>query len=175
MIAPLVGYSYSKQNLRITNGRQVISTRAPAPGVGPLSGRLNSTYFARWTGPWVGCDLLYRVGERDSNDWLMQFGLSAELHYADYYAEGNWNLRSNFEHPKSFEHDAEGYGIRISGEWMLPLSTRWNLTMTANYQYWDTGTGTDRKFLSNGSTVATLLNGVTWSSSSFIVGASYLF
>jgi hypothetical protein len=175
LVAPLLGFSYSKQNLRIKNGSQVVSARSPAPAVGPLSSQLNSTYFARWIGPWIGCDLLYRVGKRDSEKLSMQFGLSAELHYADYYGEGNWNLRSDLSHPKSFEHDAEGYGICIAGEWMLPVTRRWNVSMAANYQYWDTGTGTDRKFLTDGSTAVTLMNGVTWTSSSFMIGANYQF
>ena len=175
MVAPLVGYSFSKQNLRIKHGNQVISTRSPAPAVGPLSGQLNSTYFARWMGPWIGCDMLYRVGVKHPDAHPMQFGLSAELHYADYYGEGNWNLRSDLNHPKSFEHDAEGYGICISGEWLFALTPHWNLNLTADYQYWDTGTGTDRKFLDGGGTAATLLNGVTWTSSSFMVGANYNF
>lgn len=175
LVAPMLGFSFSKQNLRIKNGSQVVSTRSPAPAVGPLSSQLNSTYFARWMGPWIGCDLLYRVGKRASDYMAMQFGLSAELHYADYYGEGNWNLRSDFNHPRSFEHDAEGYGICISGEWVFVVTPQWNLNMTANYQYWDTGTGTDRKFLTDGSTAVTLLNGVTWSSSSLMIGASYQF
>jgi hypothetical protein len=175
MLAPLLGYSFSKQNMRIKHGNQVISTRSPAPAVGPLSSQLNSTYFARWMGPWIGCDLLCRVGTQNPDDHSMQFGLTAEVHYADYYGEGNWNLRSDLNHPRSFEHDAEGYGINISGEWLFSLTTHWNLNITANYQYWDTGTGTDRKFLDSGDTAVTLLNGVTWTSSSFMIGADYNF
>jgi hypothetical protein len=175
LLAPVIGFSFSKQNLRIQNGNQVVSTRSPAPAVGPLSSQLDSTYFARWMGPWIGCDLQYRKAKRHPDALAMQFGLSAELHYADYYGEGNWNLRSDLNHPRSFEHDAEGYGICISGEWLISLTPRWNLNMAAAYQYWDTGTGTDRKFLTDGSTAVTLMNGVTWSSSSFMVGASYHF
>jgi hypothetical protein len=175
LVAPMVGFSYNKQNLRIKNGAQVVSTRAPAPDIGLLSSQLNSTYFARWMGPWIGCDLLYRKEKRNPNDLSMQFGLSAELHYADYYGEGNWNLRSDLNHPKSFEHDAEGYGICISGEWMLTLTPHWDLNLAAAYQYWDTGTGTDRKFLDGGGTAVTMMNGVTWTSSNFMVGASYHF
>jgi hypothetical protein len=175
LVAPLVGYTISKQNLRIKNGSQVVSAGSPAPPVGPLSSQLNSTYSARWMGPWVGCDVLYRKVRRHPSDLAMQFGLSTELHYADYYGEGNWNLRSDLSHPKSFEHDAEGFGICITGKWLIALTAHWNLNLAAGYQYWDTGTGTDRKFLVDGGTAVTLLNGVTWSSSSFMVGASYLF
>ena len=174
MVAPLLGYSISKQNLRIRNGNQVVSAGSPAPPIGPLSSQLNSTYFARWMGPWIGCDLLYRKERRHPRDLAMQFGLSAELHYADYDGEGNWNLRTDLGDP-SFEHDADGYGICISGEWLLALTPHWNLNLAAGYQYWDTGTGTDTKFLADGGTAVTLLNGVTWSSSSFMIGASYHF
>jgi hypothetical protein len=175
LVAPLLGYSYHKQNLRITNGTQVVSARPPAPDIGPLTSELNSTYFARWMGPWIGCDLRYLTENRGPNSLTMEFGLSLELHYADYYGEGNWNLRSSWNHPKNFEHEAEGYGIGISGEWLLTLTSHWDLNLTANYQYWDTGTGTDRKFLADGGTAATLLNDVTWTSSSFMIGASYHF
>jgi hypothetical protein len=175
MVAPLLGFSYHRQNLRITQGIQVVSARPPAPQVGPLSSQLNSTYFARWSGPWIGCDLRYLTAKRGRKYLTMEFGLSMELHYADYYGEGNWNLRSDLSHPKSFEHDAEGYGICIAGEWQLFLTPRWDLNFTANYQYWDTGTGTDRKFLTNGDTAVTQLNSVTWTSSSFMVGVNYHF
>jgi hypothetical protein len=175
LVAPLLGFSYHKQDLRITDGTQVVSTRPPAPNIGPLSRQLDSTYFARWTGPWIGADLRYLTGKRGPNHLSMEFGFSWELHYADYYGEGNWNLRDDLNHPKSFEHDAEGYGICISGEWLITLAPHWDLNLAANYQYWDTGTGTDRKFLSDGNTAVTVLNGVTWSNSSFMVGASYHF
>ena len=175
MVAPLVGYSFSKQNLRIKHGNQVISARSPAPAVGPLSGQLNSTYFARWMGPWIGCDMLYRVGVKHPDAHPMQFGLSAELHYADYYGEGNWNLRSDLAHPKSFEHEADGYGICISGEWLITLAAHWDLAFNANYQHWSTSSGTDRKFLASGGSSVTRLNEVNWTNSSFMVGANFHF
>jgi hypothetical protein len=175
LVAPLLGFSYHKQNLRITNGAQVVSERSPAPAIGPLSSELNSTYFARWMGPWIGLDLRYLTAKRGPAYLTMAFGLSVELHYADYYGEGNWNLRSDLGHPKSFEHEADGYGISISGEWLVTLADHWDLAFTANYQHWSTDGGTDRKFLVSGGVSVTRLNDVNWTSSSFMVGANFHF
>ncbi len=175
LVAPLMGLSYHKQNMRITNGNQVLSERSPAPAIGSLSSQLNSTYFARWVGPWIGVDLRYLTEKRGPDYLTMAFGLSVELHYADYYGEGNWNLRSDLGHPKSFEHDADGYGICISGEWLITLAEHWDLAFNANYQHWTTGSGTDRKFLVSGESSVTRLNEVNWTSSSFMVGANYHF
>ena len=175
LLAPVLGLSYHKQNLRITNGFQVLSERSPAPPIGPLSSQLNSTYFARWMGPWIGCDLRYLTDKRGPDYLSMAFGLSVELHYADYYGEGNWNLRSDLSHPKSFEHEAEGYGICISGEWLIAMTGNWDLIFTADFQHWSTGSGTDRKFLATGGTAVTRLNGVNWTSSNIMVGANYHF
>jgi len=175
LVAPMIGVSYHKQNLRISNGVQVVSERAPAPDVGPLSRQLNSTYFARWMGPWIGCDLRYLTENRGPGYLTMAFGLSVEFHYADYYGEGNWNLRSDLGHPKSFEHEADGFGVCISGEWLITVTDHWDLAFSANYQHWSTDSGTDRKFLAAGGTAVTLLDDVSWTSSSFMVGANYQF
>ncbi len=179
-VTPLIGLSYHKQNLRIKNGTQVISGVNPFPGdnpppVGPLSSQLNSTYFARWWGPWIGVDLRYRPKMRPTVRNAIELRLSVELHWADYYGEGNWNLRSAFQHPKSFEHEADGFGISVTAQWLIKLADHWNLSLTANHQDWSTDSGTDRKFLAAGGTATTRLNEVNWQSTSFMVGAVYTF
>lgn len=100
-LIPLLGYSQHEQQLRITNGHQTI------PATGAFAG-LNSTYRTKWKGPWLGLELL---GEGANN--LSSF-LLVEYHIADYYAEANWNLRTDFQHPKSFEHWANGKGYVTS-------------------------------------------------------------
>lgn len=175
LVAPLIGFSYHKQNLRIENGYQAISTRSPAPTIGPLSSELNSTYFARWMGPWVGVDLRYLTEKRGPDYLSMAFGLSVEIHYADFHGEGNWNLRSDLDHPISFEHDADGMGVCISGEWLMTLADGWDLSFSASYQHWSTRSGTDRKYLAGGGSSDTRLNKVKWVSSSFMIGANYHF
>jgi hypothetical protein len=180
-LSPLLGLSYHKQNLRIKNGNQTLSGVNPfvigsnPPSVGPLSSRLNSTYLARWFGPWIGCDLSYKPKMRAPIHHGMEFRLSLEFHWADYDGEGNWNLRSDLQHPKSFEHDTNGFGIAVSSQCMISLAEHWDLTFTASQQDWSTDSGTDRKYLSGGGTSATKLNEVNWSSFSFMVGTTYQF
>ena len=179
-VTPLIGLSYHKQNFRIKNGTQVVSASNPfgtgdPPPEGPLSSQLNSTYFARWFGPWIGVDLRFKPKMRPRVRHAMEVLLSLELHRADYYGEGNWNLRSDFQHPKSFEHEADATGISITAQWMVQLVDRWDLTITASHQDWSTDAGTDRKFLSAGGTSTTRLNEVNWESTSLMVGVTYGF
>lgn len=49
------------------------------------------------------------------------FILSFKYHSVIYYAEANWNLGTDFEHPKSFEHDTNGTGVVISIEGIYAL------------------------------------------------------
>lgn len=179
-LSPLIGLSYHKQNLRIQNGYQTVSGTNPfggsnPPAVGPLSSNLDSSYFARWLGPWIGCDLQYRLKKLSPGTPDMKLRFSLELHWADYYAEGNWNLRGDLQHPKSFEHEANGFGVCLNGQWLIKLAENWDITFSATHQNWSTGSGTDRKFLSGGGTSTTELNEVNWDSTSFMVGALYRF
>lgn len=173
MVAPLMGGSLHKQNFQITDGRQVI-TWEDGPAIGPLSG-LNSTYRAKWMGPWVGCDLRYLIAQRSNSRPEISVGLSMELHWAAYEGEGNWNLRSDLEHPKSFEHNADGNGIVLGAELLIGLRSNLDLRLSAGYQHWDTRSGTDRKFRTDGTTSETRLNDVDWDSHSVMVGVTYHF
>jgi hypothetical protein len=180
MISPLLGLSYHQQNLRIQNGTQVVSESNPfdssdPPAVGPLSSQLNSSYLASWTGPWIGCDLRYHPKMQAPVNQTMEFRFSMELHWADYYGEGNWNLRGDLAHPKSFEHKANGFGISLTGQWLINIDKHWGITLTANHQDWSTASGTDRKFFVSGETAVIKLNGVDWTSTSLTVGTVYHF
>jgi hypothetical protein len=180
-LSPMLGFSCHKQNLHIQNGRQVLSEpnpfdeSNPPPAVGPLSSRLDSSYFTRWMGPWVGCDLRYKPKMLPPVYHAMELRFSIELHWADYYGQGNWNLRSDLQHPKSFEHEADGFGINITAQCLIHLADQWNITIAANHQDWSTGSGTDRKFLSSGGSSTTRLNEVTWNSTSYMMGVAYHF
>ncbi len=156
-IAPLVGYSLHEQNLTLTDGFQTI------PATGSFSD-LNSTYDTKWKGPWAGIDLSIEASRR-----LALFG-SFEYHWADYDAEGNWNLRSDFAHPKSFEHDASGKGIVVSAGGSYAIDKDWLINANVGYQEWSTDAGTGRTFFADGTTSGTRLNEVNWSSYSAMLG-----
>ena len=167
-LIPLIGYSYHELNLNITDGYQTIPATGSFPG-------LDSTYDTRWHGPWTGID--FKVNTRPRNSLIRRgtFFTTLEVHYADYYAEADWNLRTNLAHPKSFEHDAEAFGILFKIGGKLYFATQWALNISYDYAYWETGEGTDRTFAADGSTGVTQLNEVIWQSHVLSLGIVYQF
>lgn len=165
-IMPVAGYSARKQNLRITDGVQTISLTGTPP-LGPFSG-LDSTYQAFWHGPWLGADLAYNI------DRLTLFG-SFEYHFAFYYAQADWNLRSDFNHPKSFEHTADGSGVVASAGANYSFTDSWSMDAAFDYQKWQATDGIDRTFFNNGTSSDTRLNEVNWDSYAMLLGVKYSF
>ncbi|MBI2400388.1 MAG: TonB-dependent receptor [Deltaproteobacteria bacterium] len=164
-LIPMAGLSYHKQNLTITEGVQTIDTVSEQ--LGPFSG-LNSTYEAGWGGPWAGVDLAYQRGN------LKLFG-GFDFHVVYYRAEANWNLRTDFAHPVSFEHWATGTGIVFSAGGEYNLSQRWSLTASFKASDFRASDGTDRTYFSDGTAGDTPLNEVNWDSRSAFFGLNYRF
>ena len=145
----LVGYSYQEQNLNITDGFQTIPPQGSFPG-------LDSRYETEWNGPWVG----FEIGQTRKKWPSLTFRF--EYHWADYNAVADWNLRTDFQHPKSFAQDADGTGYIVSLDLRWKVGDRWDFLVNGNYQDWGTDSGNDRTFLANGSILDTQLNEVTW-------------
>ncbi len=170
-ITPLMGYSSSRQNLRMTNGYQTVSRPdlySKVSPLGPFYG-LDSTYETQWKGPWIGLELSLQASEK-----IALFG-SFEYHWADYYAKANWNLRDDLAHPISFEHDADGTGIVASAGGAYVFNERWSLKIYLDMQQWSTDPGLDRVFGADGGYVETLLNEVNWSSFAAGLELTYTF
>lgn len=161
-LIPLGGVSYHELKLNITDGVQTI------PSTGPFGG-LNSTYESFWLGPWVGVDVVYAAPPR----WRLF--ASAEAHWADYDARADWNLRTDFQHPKSFTQDAEATGLVTSCRLEYALNRTWALRASAGYSVWSTHPGHDVTYGSTGTNAETRLNEVTWESLSLLLGATARF
>lgn len=159
-VAPLAGYSYHEQNLRITDGFQTI------PATGPFAG-LNSKYETVWRGPWVGLDAAWSMTPK------LALSGSFEYHWADYVAEADWNLRTDFQHPKSFEHTADGQGTVVSLSLVYTWTDRWRFLLTGDLQDWETDAGVDQTFFTSGAAPVTRLNEVNWNAYAISVGAAY--
>ncbi len=167
-IVPMVGYSWHYQDLRMRNGNQVVwdSSNAAVLGVGgnmplgPFAG-LNSTYDAKWYGPWLGADIFLDLQAAGT------VFVRLEAHRVRYSAQANWNLRSDFAHPVSFEHRADGWGQVLELGWQ-DVSSRayWTWGVSIVVQSWRTDPGIDRIFFSDGSVGVARLNEVNWSSNS---------
>lgn len=174
-LAPLIGYSYHKQDLTLTEGNQTVSVPVNnppfvvvPPPLGPFAG-LDSSYDAEWYGPWVGLDLTVQPTPR--------FTLSAafEYHWGDYEAEANWNLRDDLAHPVSFAHDADGDGFVVALGGDFEVIDGFSLQLDFDYTDWQTDRGIDRVFLADGRVGGTRLNEVNWESFSAMFGLKYRF
>ena len=168
---PMAGYSYSEQNLTLKDGFQTISVPvagATPPPLGPIAG-LDSSYDTTWKGPWIGIDLFYQARER-----LVLFG-TFEFHWADYEAEANLNLRNDFAHPVSFEHEADGKGYTVMAGASYALKGPWSLALSGTYQRWTTDAGVDHAYYVDGRIVETRLNEVNWDSFSVMLSLTYRF
>ncbi|MFH0827937.1 MAG: hypothetical protein V1919_02085 [Candidatus Omnitrophota bacterium] len=160
MLVFLAGYSCHEQNLIMTDGFQSI------PAFGPFEG-LNCTYQAEWKGPWLGAEVENTRGK------IVSF-LRFEYHWADYFAEADWNLRDEFAHPVSFSHDAEGKGTIVAIGIGYNIKNKWLIYLKADIQDWNTYKGIDRVYFSDGSTIDSRLNRVNWKSSAVMIGVRYL-
>ncbi|UCH20237.1 MAG: hypothetical protein JSU83_17000 [Deltaproteobacteria bacterium] len=167
-ITPLIGYSFHIQNLSITDGFQTI------PPVGPFPG-LNSTYETLWYGPWGGLEMKVRKYKKNGASLAHEIIFGIEYHWVEYDAEANWNLRTDFAHPVSFEHEADGYGVVFSAGFNYFFHTQWSLDFSGKYQKWKTDLGIDRVFFADGTQAETPLNEVDWKSFSIMVGVSCRF
>ena len=167
-ITPLVGYSYHEQNLKMSDGYQTI------PPLGAFSG-LDSSYDTEWDGPWLGIDLNFRAPAIKTFAHRFETFFSYEYHWADYEAEANWNLRDDFQHPKSFSHDADGNGWVIRAGFNFVLHRNIALNFNCDYQDWSTDSGTDKVYFANATTAKTRLNEVNWTSYSLGLGLSVRF
>jgi hypothetical protein len=158
LLSPIFGYSYHQQELHMTDGYQTI------PDLGAFQG-LDSQYDARWQGPWIGADLNIRLSKISRFFGFSELCIGYEHHWVTYDATADWNLRTDFMHPKSFEHEADGGGDKIS----LGLKSRLgHMTVFGIFyeqQHWATQRGVDRVFLVDGGVIETRLNEVNWHSS----------
>ena len=157
----LGGYAHNELNLIVTDGFQTI------PATGSFAG-LHSNYWAEWEGPWAGIEL-----KGSMNRLLGAFRF--EYHWADYYGSANWNLRTNFQHPKSFEQEADGRGLVFNLSTSYKLTENFSLDFQSDIMDWKATDGIDRVFLSSGAISETRYNEVHWESLSFMLGSSYRF
>lgn len=173
-LTPQLGYAYFEQDLVMQDGVQTVSdiTNAP-PGfiplpLGPFPG-LNSSYYAQWDGPWIGLQVAHVNNER------LAWDMSLRWYQVDYYAEADWNLRTDLEHPVSFEHDASGDGLSLNIGVDAPIGGRWDAGLDFDYIDLQTDTGLDIVYLDTGAVAGTRLNEVNWKSWALSLALKYHF
>ena len=140
-VTPSLGYAIRSQHFPVTDGD------------GPFAG-LNSSYDAKWFGPFVRVDGGWRIGSR----W--QLDIAARYDQVVYRGVADWNLIAQFAHPVSFRHRADGYGITGEAGVTYKFDRRLELSLKGEYFNWETGTGIDELYLQTGGVQQTQLNGV---------------
>lgn len=159
-LSMLVGISSSQQNLRMTNGYQVIDSNGPT---GPISD-LNSTYQAQWRGVWLGFNL-----EKEIISRLIHHS-NIEYHFSNnYYGVGDWNLRDDLAHPVSFIDNANCNGYLLAEAIDFAVNASLKIQFKIDYSNWATGSGTDQTFYSNGRSDYTCLNEAKWDSTDIML------
>jgi opacity protein-like surface antigen len=128
-LRPTLGLSYHAQNLKAVDGYQTVTDFGFPVPIGPFEG-LNSSYDATWFGPWLGMQALFGQESR------LQLELGLQYHYAFYDAQANWNLRSDFAHPVSFEQEAEGHGWVVEAGLLYELSSKLSVGFDFRYEDW---------------------------------------
>ncbi len=180
-ITPILGFQFDYLGLVLQDGRQVYSDQAiydqyfqesggtvSVPPPGPIEG-LDSSYEAYLFGPVVGVRLELPLNEAFS------LATAFRYHLFYYFAQADWNLRTDLDHPVSFEHSAVGDGFDWSLEAFYRLSERWSVMLLGASRYFTTQSGTDKTYLEDGTVSKTTLNKVTWESHSVSLSFQYLF
>lgn len=164
----LVGYSVNKQNLRMTNGYQTISTSGVTPAIGAFSG-LNSTYDARWNGPFVGISHEQAAGDK------LSFNCRAEYHFnGAYYGESDWNLRTDLGNPSTIDTaNATGKVLSLGAVYRLDDSSK--LQAGFSYSQFKASDGIKSYNYADGTTGSTKLNEANWNSRAYTLSATKTF
>lgn len=175
-LTPMVGYSYHEQNLDIGGGATTLASVYDDDDNYSHSEVVNdplpseaATYDTEWKGAWAGLEVQYIASDRDI------FSVRAQYHDYDYDGVGNWILIDTLKHPKSFTHSADGDGYSVSANYARILTLNWDFIAGLNYKDFETDSGTEKDFLTDGTVLKQNFNGSTWESYSASVGVTYKF
>ncbi len=113
VIIPVVGWSFHEQNLKFHKARQEVNRIDVPPILGNIP-NLHARHKPRWYGPLIGVDFLVSVDE----PCVLLFG-SAEWHWVQYRAKGNWNFDDLFIN--RYSQKGHGYGLVAN----LGFNYRW--------------------------------------------------
>lgn len=139
-LIPYAGYSDNRQSLYLYDD----GSRFPG---------LNSSYQTQWKGAFIKAIASFKLIEK------LKFNTDITYNQVSYNARGNWNLITTFQHPISYRHHANGYGINMNGALAYSISKFIAIQAGGGYLHWQTGNGTDDLYLNSGEVDKTQMNG----------------
>lgn len=155
LVTILAGYSYDQQYLKMYDGHQRIGLLMPE---GSFPG-LDSSYTARWYGPWIGIDTSTRV------ECNAELYASFSWHMPQFRAHGDWNLRDDLI--DGFEQSANAFGYDAMVGFSWDWTERWGVGIVGKYKLLHAKSGSDRiKILLDDELIKvhTKLNSARWES-----------
>lgn len=141
-LTSILGYTENKESLRLLDR-------------GNMFPNLNSSYAPRWKGGFLKLTPFVSIIKR------LEFKADITYQQVGYNSNGNWNLITSFQHPISYQHHANGYGIQAGGKLSYHITNNTVINLGGGYFTWQTGNGTDVLYLSTGEVDKTQLNSVS--------------
>ena len=162
------GYSHYQDELRVTNGVQIVSvnfdgTSFPPPGPFPPTQVLNSTFNFYWNAIKLGILPQFEVTNR-----LTVSGMFAVYPFVSYRGEGYWNLRtgnnpSDFrsQSPNFIQESTTGHGYEATLGLRYHASEVIELSAGYRYFYLYASNGIDTVYFADGSSAQSNLDWAT--------------
>ncbi|MFT6914621.1 MAG: hypothetical protein ACJAWL_000917 [Motiliproteus sp.] len=157
----LFGFERSELTARMTDGVDVISDSA-------ISG-LRSEYAAVWQSGTGAVE--YRYLQPTLGELFLRYS----YFQGTYRADADWNLRTDFQHPLSFSHQADSTGEAVRLGYRAPVSGAFGWRLAYEWREFGTDPGFDRTFNFDGSVSGTRLNEVRWRSQQLLLGLEWAF
>jgi len=163
-VTVLLGYQEHDVDMTVTNGVQVV----PVELNGDSIVGLNSTYNSDFTSLYLG------LSTEHVFNWGI-VGFRYERHDLDFVAEADWNLRDDFQHPKSFEHTGDGDGDVFTLGYTYKLNFHFDVFVNVIHREYVIKNGNDEVFFSDGTTGETKLNKLFYKSNNIRAGIRFVF
>ena len=163
-VSVLAGYQYHDINLTVTNGVQII----PEELNGYVIEGLNSTYDSEFASKYLAFVTEHRFR------WGI-VGLRYEKHDLEFDSKANWNLRDDFQHPVSFEHDGDGEGRVLTLGYAFKFTEFFDVFVDLTRREYEVVDGNDVTYFSDGYVGETRLNKLNYTSNSVKAGIRIVF
>ena len=161
-LQPSVAYFRKQQFMRMSEGVQVVDMYN-SNNLGPFRNTLNSEYDATWQGMWLGLNWAVTTPNH-------HLGFTFKQYFLNFSSVADWNLRSDFAHPKSFEQSAFGFGMGLEVSYRYQVSNLLSLWLNWTQEDWKTQEGKDTVFFADGTEATGQLNEASWKASGLVTG-----
>ena len=160
----LIGYKKHNVDITMTNGVVEI----PEADAGSLIPGLNSTYNSEFRSIFAG------LSTEHVFSWGT-IGFRYDLYYTDLKAEADWNLRTDFAHPVSFEQVGDGKGYAATLGYTYNHNRNWDYSIDYAVTKYHIQDGYDQTYFSDTTSFIVKLNNSEYKQEAIRIGVSYNF